>query len=304
MTTATIKRMGLTEWLLLTTLSIIWGGSFFFNAVALRDFPPLVVVWGRVFIGFLGLTAIVALTNQNVRSHLHRWRQFLTLGILNTFIPFNLIVWGQQYIDSGLAAVINATTPAFTILVAHFVTNDESASMRKFSGAIIGLGGVATLIGTDALTGFGDHVLGQLAIMGAACSYAFGSTYARRMTGISPMVIACGQLAGSSLVMTPVMFFICRPWTLPMPGSDAIFAVIGLGLVCSTLAYLIFFRILTSSGATNISLVTLLIPVSASGLGITFLNEPFTWRLATGMVIICLAAALIDGRLKLRRRFA
>lgn len=302
MTTHTIHRMGLAQWLLLVTLSIIWGGSFFFNEVALRGLPPLMVVWGRVTVGCLGLVAIIAASSLDIRPYLHRWREFLFMGVLNTFIPFTLIVWGQQHIDSGLAAVINATTPAFTILLANFCTMDERASVRKFAGAIIGLGGVATLIGTDALAGVGDHVLGQAAIMGAAFSYASAAIYARRLYGVPPLVSACGQLTASTLVMIPVVMVLCRPWELPLPGLDVLGAVAGLGLVCSALAYIIYFRILAVAGATNVQLVTLLIPFSASTLGITILGEPFSWRLVFGMAIVTTAALLIDGRLNLGRR--
>jgi len=301
MTTDAIKHMGLLEWTLLITLSVIWGGSFFFNAVALRELPPVLVVYGRVGIGFLGLLGVLALTGESLRPHLHRWYQFFALGVLNTAIPFMLIVWGQQHITSGLAAVINATMPAFTILVAHFITPDEHASVRKFFGAIVGLGGVAILIGLDALAGFGDHILGQAAVMGAALCYALAGAYARRFHGVPPMVIACGQLAGSTLALSLPILLITRPWELPMPAPEVLGAIVGLGLVCSTLAYLIYFRLIRTAGITNTSLVTLLIPLSASALGTAFLGEPFTWRLVAGMFIICLAAALIDGRIRLRR---
>jgi len=302
MTTDAIKRMGLAEWLLLITLSIIWGGSFFFNEVALRGLPPLVVVWGRIGIGCFGVLTLIAFSSQNARQHLHRWRQFLVLGVLNTFIPFSLIVWGQQHIDSGLAAVINATTPAFTILFANFLTKDEKASVRKFTGALIGLIGVATLIGTDALAGFGNHILAQAAIMGAAMSYACSAIYGRRLYSVPPLIAAGGQLTASFLVMTPVVLFLCRPWELAVPTLDVIGAILGLGLICSALAYILFFRILATAGATNVQLVTLLIPLSASTLGITILGEPLTWRLVLGMAIVCTAAALIDGRLRLGKR--
>jgi len=301
MTIPTIRRMGLFDWALLLTLSMIWGGSFFFNAVALRGLPPILVVYGRVFIGSFGLLGVLALTGRSLRPYLHRWPQLMFVGVLNTALPFSLIVWGQQYISSGLASVINATTPAFTILVANFITSDERASVRKFTGAAIGLGGVATLIGLDALSGFGDHVLGQAAVLGAAFCYGCAGSYARRLTDIPSPVLACGQLLGSSVALTLPVLLIARPWELPMPGMDVLGAVVGLGLVCSTLAYLIFFRLLSTVGVTNISLVTLLIPLSASFLGTTFLGEPITWRLGAGMAIICVAAALIDGRLKLRR---
>ncbi|QJB58364.1 DMT family transporter [Pseudodesulfovibrio sp. zrk46] len=293
--------MGFMEWAMLITLSILWGGSFFFNAVALRGLPPLAVVWGRVFIGCLGLGCLLAFSSIQVRPHLHRWRDFLVMGILNTAIPFSLIVWGQQHIQSGLAAVINATTPAFTILVANFFTTDERASLNKFAGAALGLGGVIMLIGTDAISGFGNHVLGQAAIMGAALSYACSATYARRLQGIPSMITACGQLTASTIVMLPIMLYLVRPWELPTPGIDVIGAVVGLGLLCSALAYILFFRILSRAGATNVQLVTLLIPFSASTLGIAFLGEPFTWRLVIGMLIVSTAALMIDGRLRLRR---
>lgn len=296
-----IGRMGPAQWLMLITLSVIWGGSFFFNEIALRGLPPFMVVWGRIVTGAIGLTLMVAASGIDVRPHLHQWKHFLVIGILNTFVPFSFIVWGQQHIDSGLASVINATTPAFTILVANFFTSDERASVRKFTGAAIGLGGVATLIGSDALSGFGDHILGQGAVMCAALSYACSATYARRIVGMPPLLMACGQLSLVSLVMTPVVFTICRPWELPMPSAEVIGAVFGLGLVCSALAYILFFRILTSAGATNVQLVTLFIPFSASSLGIVFLGEPFSWRLAAGIVIVSTAALLIDGRLRLRR---
>ncbi len=297
-----IGRMGLIQWLLLIFLSILWGGSFFFNEIALRGLPPLVVVWGRVGVGCLALMAIIAASSINARPHLARWKDFLIMGTLNTAIPFSLIVWGQQHIDSGLASIINATTPAFTILFANFLISDERASMRKFAGAVIGMGGVATLIGADALSGFDNHILGQAAVMGAAMSYALSAIYGRRLAGIPPLVTACGQLSASTLVMAPAVLLIARPWELAMPSVDVIGAVIGLGLVCSALAYIIFFRILATAGATNVQLVTLLIPFSASTLGILVLGEPFSWRLVIGMVIVSTAALLIDGRLKLKAK--
>lgn len=294
--TTVIHRMGVFEWLLLITLSAIWGGSFFFNAIALRALPPLLVVWGRVSIGCLGLFTVLAFSSLSIRAYLHRWRDFLIMGIFNTFIPFTLIVWGQQHIDSGLASVINATTPGFTIAVAHFFTKDEKASSRKLFGAGIGLIGVATLIGTDALSGFGNHVLGQLSIMGAALSYAISATYGRRLATVPPLITAWGQLTASTLVMAPLVLIITRPWEMPLPSASVIGAVVGLGLICSALAYALFFRILQTAGATNVQLVTLLIPVSASLLGITILHEPFTWRLVVAMLIVTTAAALINGK--------
>lgn len=299
MNTNTIRRMALIDWGVLLLLSMIWGGSFFFNGVALRGLPPFLVVFGRVFIGSLGLLTLCIFANQDIRPHLHRWRELLILGTMNTALPFSLIVWGQQYISGGLASVINATTPAFTILVAHFFTRDEGASVRKFIGAGLGLGGVAVLIGADALAGFGDHILGQIAVMGATFCYACSVTYARRIIGVPPLVMAWGQLAGGSIVMLPIALILCRPWEMAMPPADVLGAVAGLGLVCSTFAYALFFPLLRRVGGTNVSLVTLLIPFSATGLGIVFLDEPLSLRLIIGMVIVSSAVLIIDGRIRL-----
>lgn len=301
-TDTAIRGMHLVDWIALITLSIIWGGSFFFNGVALRGLPPFLVVFGRVFVGSLGLLALCLATKQDVKPHLCRWRELLFLGTINTALPFSLIVWGQQYISSGLASVINATTPAFTILVLHFFTQDENASMRKFVGASLGLGGVAILIGTDALNSFGNHVLGQLAVMGATFCYACSLTYARRISGIPPLVMAWGQITGGAISILPVALIVSCPWGLPMPSLDVIGAVVGLGLVCSALAYAIYFSLLRRVGGTNVSLVTLLIPFSATGLGIAFLGEPVTLRLVIGMIIVSSAILIIDGRFRIWRR--
>lgn len=301
MNTPAITRMGLAEWTLLLLLSLIWGGSFFFNAVALQGLPPMLVVLGRVFVGALGLLAIIRVAGLHLAPYRHRWRQFLILSLLNTTLPFSLIVWGQQHIDSGLAAVINATTPAFTILVTHFYTSDEHASLQKIIGAIIGLGGVMLLIGTDAVLGFGDHVLGQLAVLGATFCYACAATYTRRMTDMPPMITGFGQLSASTLTLAPIAITVSRPWELPMPDLNVIGAIICLGLICSAFAYVLFFRILTNSGATNVSLVTLFIPLSATALGVAFLNEPFTLRIVWGMACVTTAAILINGYFKRKR---
>jgi len=292
-----IRRMGLVEWALLVTLSVLWGGSFFFNKVALGGLPPLVVVWGRVGVGCLGLLALLAASpSLSPRTHLGRWRDFLVMGVLNTSLPFCLIVWGQQHITSGLAAVINATTPAFTIVLANFLTRDEHGSAGKYAGAAIGLGGVAILIGTDALAGFGDHILGQAAVMAGALAYAYSAIFGRRLRGLPPLVAAAGQLTASFAVMTPVALVLCPPWELAAPPLASLGAVAGLGLASTALGYIIYFRILGSTGATNVQLVTLLIPFSASTLGIAVLGEPFSWRLLAGMAVVSLAMALIDGR--------
>jgi drug/metabolite transporter (DMT)-like permease len=224
------------------------------------------------------------------------------MGLLNNAIPFSLIVWGQTHIASGLASILNATTPLFTILIAHGLTTDERLSKGRIAGVLIGFAGVIVLIGPQALAGLGQDVMAQLAILGAAISYGFAAIFGRRFKrmGVPPLATAAGQVTASSLLLLPVALAVDRPWILAWPDLPVWAAILGLALLSTALAYVVFFRILASAGAVNLSLVTFLIPVSAILLGVAILGE----RLATtdflGLALVGLGLAAIDGRLALR----
>jgi drug/metabolite transporter (DMT)-like permease len=288
--------MGAAEWLLLITLSILWGGSFFFNAVALRDLPPLTVVIARVAIAAAVLWLLIALSGQRLAVRPGLWLAFFAMGALNNVIPFTLIVWGQTRIGSGLASILNATTPLFTVILAHWLTRDEPMTPARVIGVVCGLLGVAVMIGTRALEQFGLEVIAQLAVVGAAISYAFAGIFGRRFKQTPPLITAAGQLSASALMMLPVVMFVDRPWDLTTPGPQTWGAVFGLAVFSSALAYVIYFRILARAGATNLLLVTFLIPVSALLLGISVLGEVLEARQVTGMILIALGLAAIDGR--------
>jgi drug/metabolite transporter (DMT)-like permease len=288
--------MGAAEWLLLITLSILWGGSFFFNAVALRDLPPLTVVIARVAIAAAVLWLLIALSGQRLAVRPGLWLAFFAMGALNNVIPFTLIVWGQTRIGSGLASILNATTPLFTVILAHCLTRDEPMTPARVIGVVCGLLGVAVMIGTRALEQFGLEVIAQLAVVGAAISYAFAGIFGRRFKQTPPLITAAGQLSASALMMLPVVMFVDRPWDLTTPGPQTWGAVFGLAVFSSALAYVIYFRILARAGATNLLLVTFLIPVSALLLGISVLGEVLEARQVTGMILIALGLAAIDGR--------
>ena len=288
--------MGAAEWLLLITLSILWGGSFFFNAVALRDLPPLTVVLARVAIAAAVLWLLIALSGQRLAVRPGLWLAFFAMGALNNVIPFTLIVWGQTRIGSGLASILNATTPLFTVILAHWLTRDEPMTPARVIGVVCGLLGVAVMIGTRALEQFGLEVIAQLAVVGAAISYAFAGIFGRRFKQTPPLITAAGQLSASALMMLPVVMFVDRPWDLTTPGPQTWGAVFGLAVFSSALAYVIYFRILARAGATNLLLVTFLIPVSALLLGISVLGEVLEARQVTGMILIALGLAAIDGR--------
>ncbi len=291
------KNMGLGEWLLLVTLSVLWGGSFFFNALALAELPPLTVVLGRVAVAAAVLWTVIALSGRRLQLSASLCLAFVVMGMLNNAVPFALIVWGQTRIGSGLASILNATMPLFTVLLAHWLTLDERITPARLLGVVCGLAGVAVMIGPAALAGFGLDVLAQLAVLAAAMSYALAGIFGRRFKGTPLLVTAAGQLTASSLILFPVVLLVDAPLRLPAPSPLTWAAVLALAVLSTALAYLIYFRILARSGATNLSLVTLLIPVSALVLGTTILGETLASAQLAGMALIGLGLAVIDGRL-------
>jgi len=287
--------MGARAWLLIVALSIVWGGSFFFVEVALRDLPPLTVVLGRVGLAAAVLLIVIRATGQHLPRDPGLWLAFLVMGALNNAIPFSLIVWGQVHMDSGLASILNATTPLFTVLLAHAVTADEKMNAGRMAGVLLGLAGVAVLIGPEALSGLGTAGLAQIAVLGAAASYACASLYGRRFRDLSPAIPAAGMLCGSTLLVLPMALVVDRPWTLS-PSVDTIASLAGLAVLSTALAYFLYFRILTLAGSTNLMLVTFLIPVSAILLGTVFLGERLDGSAIAGLGLIFAGLAAVDGR--------
>lgn len=288
---------------MLVALSVLWGGSFFFVGIAVKELPPITIVTLRVTIAALALLTVCRVLGYSLPRKPGVLRAFVIMGLLNNIIPFSLIVWGQTHIASGVASILNATTPLFTVLVAHIMTTDEKLSANKLAGVIIGFVGVATMIGPAALTGERSSLWGQLAILGAAISYAFAGIFGRRFKamGVPPLMTATGQISASSLILIPVALLVDRPWTLAMPSGETWAALFGIALLSTALAYLIFFRILSSAGATNLALVTFLIPVSAIVLGSLVLGEQLALKHLIGMAMIAAGLVAIDGRLLQRK---
>jgi drug/metabolite transporter (DMT)-like permease len=304
---ATSRAMGPAEWLLLVALSVLWGGSFYFSEVALAELPPFTVVLGRVGLAAVALVGTVLASGRRLPRSLRLWAAFVVMGGLNNLIPFSLIVWGQTAIASGLAAILNATTPLFTVVLAHLLTPDERMTPGRLSGVVLGLLGVVVMIGPAMLEGLGVAVTAQLACLAAALSYALAGIFGRRFRGTPPLVTAAGQVSMSALLILPLALLADRPWTLPPPGLSTWSALAALALLSTALAYIIYFRILAAAGATNLVLVTFLIPVSALFLGIAILGERLAPGHLAGMALIALGLAAIDGRpfarlARLRRR--
>lgn len=296
------KTLTMKAWGLLLALSLLWGGSFFFVAVAVEALPTLTIVALRVGLAATALWGFCLLRGVNVPRTPEVWRAFLVMGLLNNAIPFSLIVWGQGQIASGLASILNATTPLFTVVLAGLFLTDERMTLPKFAGVVVGFTGTVVMIGPAVLTGRDASALAQAAVLAAALSYAFATVFGRRFRelGIHPVMTATGQVTLSSLILVPLAFVVDRPFTLPMPPPEVWLAVLGLALLSTALAYILYFRILALAGATNLALVTFLIPVSAILLGALVLGETLAPQHFAGMGLIAMGLGIIDGRLSRR----
>ena len=292
------KEMSALEWGLLIALSVLWGGSFFFNGVAVRELPTLTVVVCRVVLAALTLLLVLRAMGQRMPRAPEVWVAFVTMGVLNNVVPFTLIVWGQAQTGAGVASILNATTPLFTVLVAHVFTADEKLTGLRIAGVLLGLGGVAVMMGGAGVPGEGAPLVAYIACLAGAFSYACAGVFGRRFRalGVTPIATAAGQLIAASIVLIPLMALVDRPWHLPMPSAGAIAALVAVAVLSSALAYIIYFRILSTAGATNLLLVTLLLPVTAILLGVGILGEALLARHLLGMAIIGLGLAAIDGR--------
>ena len=287
---------------ILIILSVLWGGSFFFIEVLVDYFPPLTIVNFRVGLAALLLWMIIIARRIPVPKKLSHWAALLILGAFNNALPFTLITWGQTEINSGLASILNATAPFFTIIIAGIFLADEKITRGKFLGVLLGLAGTAVMIGPEALGGLTGSVLGQFAVLGAAFSYAFAAVFARRFKrwGISPMIVATGQVTTAALMLLPLTLTLEQPWTLSPAPVLAWAALLALAILSTVLAYILYFRLIENAGATNASLVTFLIPISAILLGVFVLGEVFTGLQAAGMALIALGLLIMDGRLTAR----
>jgi len=298
MPTTIHRSMTGTEWGLLLLLCTVWGGSYFYNGVAIKVLPPFTIVAFRVTLGAALLYLLVRLSGQSMPRDGATWRAFFVMGLTNNVVPFSLIAWAQGQVASGFAAILNATTPIFAVLLANVMTTDERMTPGRLAGVFIGFAGVAVMIGPDALAGVTEDLGADFALLLASVFYAFSPIYGRRFSrqGIRPMVAATGQFTAASAMMVPLCLAVDAPWTLPVPGLPVWGALLGLAAVSTAFAYIIYYRVLATAGAVNLMLVTFLVPVSAIILGALFLDERLAPVDFAGMAVIGLGLAAIDGR--------
>lgn len=299
------RAMGQSEWFLLLTLALLWGGSFFFIGVAIRELPPFTLVLLRLGLAALVLHVVVQLTGMQLPRDWRAWPPFFALGLVMCALPFCLISWGQTRISSGLASILNATTPLFTLVLAHFLTSDEKMNRDRVAAVSLGIAGIAVMIGADAVRRGSGEVVAQFAVLGAAFSYGIAGVSGRRMqigAGLNSLTMATLSLTCAAILVLPLSVFVERPWTLPMPAPSALAAVFCLAVISTALAYILYFRLLATAGAVNLTLVTFLVPVTSILLGAVFLDERLAVNHFAGMALIAAGLALIDGRLLRRFR--
>lgn len=280
------------DWLLIWTLSLLWGGSFLFVEIALTALPPLVIVWLRVALG----AAVLAGALRVMRLPFPPRRAFgalLVMGFLNNVLPFSLFATAQGQITGALAAVLNATTPLFTLVVAHLATADERITKAKLGGLTLGIAGVAVMMSGAAWQG---EVLAKAMCLLAALSYGLAAVWGRRFRGLglAPLTIAFGQVAASTLLLAPLILW--RHNAPSWPGAEVAGAILGIAVLSTAAAYLIYFRLLARVGATRLSVVTFLIPVSAALLGAVVLGERLAVQHWAGFGLISLGLLAINGR--------
>lgn len=296
------RKMSALDWGKLLLLGGIWGGSFFFARIAVAEIHPLTLVLFRVAIAAAALHVYLLARGPSFRLALPLAGSFFLLGLINNVLPFSLIFAGQTQMGAGLASVLNATTPFWTVLVANAFTTDEKVSWNKAAGIALGIVGVAVMVGPGVIASLGGPVWAKLAMIGASLSYAFALVFSRRsFANVPPVVVATGQLTASTIIMAPVVLLwngVDGQLAASAPVWAAVFA---LALVSTAFAYILYFGLVRSAGATNASLVTLIVPVSAILLGLIFLGERLELFEVAGMVLIGLGLVTIDGRIFVRR---
>ena len=292
-------RMNGSDWAIMGFLALLWGGAFFCIGVAVRHVEPFTYVWLRLTLAALAMWALLWFRRQPLGLPREAWAAILLLALLNNALPFALFGWAQTHIASGLASILNATTPIWGVIVAHLFTQDERITPAKIAGVSLGFGGVALMIGPELFHADGNSVLAELACVAASLCYALAGVWARRFRrmGVSPISVTTGQLTAGAVMMFPIALLVDPPLIANWPPVEAWAAIIALAVVCTALGYILYFRLIDHAGATNALLVTLLVPPTAIILGALFLNEVLDPRDFAGLALIAVGLAAIDGRL-------
>lgn len=300
------KTMSTTAWLILLSLGALWGISFVFSKIAVTEIEPITLVFIRVFLAAIVLHAVCLVRGVRMPTTLKAWFDYGVMGFFNSGLAFALIFWAQQFIDASLSAILIAAAPFCTVLLAGLFLADERFSAPKMFGIIIGFAGVILVIGPRYLLGLGENFIAEMAVLLAAVSYGISSVWGRRFAGEHPLATAAGQLTASAALMLPLAFLFESPLQMTMPSPLVIGSVIALATLSTALAYILFFRVLKMAGATNTTMVGMLIPVFTILFAVPILGETISVLKIMGMIVIALGMLVLDGRpvKALRKRFS
>jgi drug/metabolite transporter (DMT)-like permease len=296
-------KLDSTSWAMIGAMSLLWGSAFLLIEIGLRTIAPNTLVFLRMAIAAPFMLLFLAFMKEKMPRDWRSWQQLFVLGALNAAFPFILFFWGQQYLESGYASILNATTPLWGVVIAHFLTDDEKATPARIAGVFLGLAGIIVMIGPDAMGGISNSLLAQIACLVSTLFYGYAAIYGRRLgqSTMTPMVVATGQVITAALIMLPVMLWFDRPWERPLPSADSMLAALALGIPATAIAYIFYFKTIDRAGATNAMLVAFIMPVIAVMLGIAFLGEVLTGGQIAGALLIAVGLVAIDGRLLARR---
>jgi drug/metabolite transporter (DMT)-like permease len=279
----------------LALLALFWGSSYLFVKIAVGTIPPLTLIAVRVSIAALLLCAVVRWRGASLPRDGRMWGALLVQGMLNSILPWTLLAWGQQYVASGLAGVLNSTSPIFAFFITLLWTRHEDAGGLKLLGALLGLGGVVLILGVEVLGGLGQQVAAQLAIVTGAVLYAVAAIYGKRFHGVHPAATAAGTMIWAAAVLVPLSLAVDRPWTLA-PSAEAIAATLALSIFSTAGALLIYFRLVRTLGSLGVTSQSYLRSGVSVLLGMLVLGEAFTWTVGVGLVAVIVSVVLINGR--------
>jgi drug/metabolite transporter (DMT)-like permease len=283
-------------------LAALWGPSFLFIKVGVAEIRPLTFVLGRVGIAALVLYGILRWQGGRLPAWGPIWKHIAVVALLHNSLPFVLFSWGEQYIDSALASILNGTTPLFTIVLAHFLTEDDHLTPAKIGGVLLGLGGLAFLIGPTLLGGFQATTWGLLALVAASICYGIAIVYVRNhLRGLPPLVAPTMQMMLASLYLVPLVLWLDRPFSMTLPSLPALGSWLALSVFGTAIAFIVYYRLVETAAASFVSMVTYIVPVFGVLLGVLVLHEQLTWNTYVGFGLILVGVMVVNGVLKWRR---
>lgn len=278
----------------LALLALLWGSSYLFIKVAVDEIPPITLIATRVSVACIFLIVILHLKKEALPRDRKTWGMLFVQSFFNSIGAWTILAWGQQYIDSGLASVLNSTSPIFVFLFTFLFTRHEATTFLKLFGAFLGLSGVVLIVGVDVLSGLGDQVFGQLAALTGAILYAFAAIYGKKFSHLSATATAVSTMVWASIILIPLSLIIDHPWTL-RPSLEALFALMALSIFCTGIALLLYFRLLQTLGSMGVASQAYLRAGIGVLLGMLFLNEEITLVIGIGLIAAILGVAAINA---------